>query len=248
MQNNYRRLPLVGLHNARELGGWYTPEGVTQYGVFLRTDMHGNPTAEDIAFLKDYGVTMDVDLRGASELAHNPDALRDAPWCEYVHMPTVEETAEGAMDPSKFHPTPSQSMAEEYIQMSDERKDWVRGVFEAFGRCTGAAMFHCTLGKDRTGIISALLLGLCGVADEDIIADYCVTEVYLHEVFDAIRARMPAEKLAVMEPLLATKPSSMEALLKHLRETYGGIPAYLRACGVSDELAALLKARMLGKK
>ena len=77
MQNHYRKLPLIGIHNARELGGWHTPDGVTQYGVFLRTDMHEEVTPEDIAFLKDYGVTMDVDLRGASELRHHPDPLRD---------------------------------------------------------------------------------------------------------------------------------------------------------------------------
>ncbi len=64
----YRRLPLKSLRNARELGGWHTPEGMTRYGVFLRTDMHGSVSEEDMAYLKDYGVTMDVDLRGASGL------------------------------------------------------------------------------------------------------------------------------------------------------------------------------------
>ncbi len=248
MNTPYRRLPLTSLHNARELGGWHTPEGMTQYGVFLRTDMHGALSEEDMAYLKDYGVTMDVDLRGASELKHNPDALRDAPWCEYVHMPTIEEAAERAIDPKSFRPKPGMSMAEEYVTMVDERKDWVRNVFEAFGRCEGAAMYHCTLGKDRTGVITALLLGLCGVSDEDIIADYSVTEIYMQWVFDMISTRMPKEDLEIMEPLFGTPPSNMETLLGHIRASYGTIPEYLRLCGVPEEPLAKIKARLLGKK
>ncbi len=247
MKNPNRRLQLANLHNARELGGWHTPDSMTQYGVFLRTDMHATPTAEDIAALKDYGVTMDVDLRGAPELEHRPDPLRDEPWCEYVHVPMREESAEYAVAPGKFRPKPDFTMGKEYARMADVHQEWVRGVFEAFGRCTGTAMFHCTMGKDRTGLISALLLGLCGVADEDIIADYCVTEVYMRSVIDAFRAKMPPEELKYMKPLFDTPPSNMETLLGHLCERYGGIPAYLRACGVSDELAERIKARLLGK-
>ncbi len=247
MQNNYRRLPLTELHNVRELGGWHTPEGMTQYGVFLRTDMHGAPSEADIAYLKAYGVTMDVDLRGASELRHNPDPLQNEAWCEYVHAPTVEEAAERAIDPKKFRPKPGMSMAEEYVQMADDRKAWVRAVFEALGRCKGVAMYHCTLGKDRTGVITALLLGLCGVSDEDIIADYCVTEVYMRWVFDAIRARMPKEDVEIMEPLFGTPPSNMETFLGHIRENYGSVPEYLRVCGIPDETTARIKARLLGK-
>ncbi len=244
-----RKLPLVGLHNARELGGWYTPEGVTKYGVFLRTDLHEQVTEEDLAFLRDYGVTMDVDLRNASELKRTPDPLREKPWCEYVHMPTVEENPDQEVDPSKFIPDPNFSMAKVYVRMADERKNWVRGVFEAFGRCEGAAMFHCTMGKDRTGIITALLLGNCGVSNEDIIADYCVTQVYLGRIIEIYQVKWASEDRdrEKVKSMFGTPPENMETLLKHLNEKYGGIPAYLRACGVSDELAAKLKARLLGK-
>ena len=247
MNERIRRLPLAALHNARELGGWHTPDGVTRCGVFLRTDMHAAPTGEDMAFLRAYGVTMDVDLRGASELEHRPDPLREEPWCEYVHVPMTEESAEYAVAPGKFRPKPGFTMGAEYVRMAEKHQEWVRGVFEALGRCEGAAMFHCTMGKDRTGLITALLLGLCGVSDEDIIADYCVTEVYMHGVLDAFRAKLPPEEIAFMEPLLGTPPSNMEMLLGHMREKYGGIPAYLGASGVSDALAGRIRARLLGK-
>ena len=251
----YRRLPLTGLHNARELGGWYTPEGLTQYGVFLRTEVPSEITEEDAAFLRGYGVTMDIDLRGGQELESMPDKLRDAPWCEYVHLSMFnQEVARGAgLDKGKDAAAKSAAPPKDfswgalYARMADDHKDWVRGVFEALGRSTGIAMFHCTTGKDRTGIVSALLLGLCGVADEDIIADYCVSQVYLGWIYDRMKANLPPSSAEQQDPFFSTSPKNMEMLLSHLHENYGGIPGYLRACGVSDELAARLKNRLLGK-
>ncbi len=247
----YRRLPLAGMHNARELGGWYTPEGMTQYGVFLRTEVPSAITAEDAVFLRDYGVTMDVDLRGGQELESMPDKLRGEPWCEYVHLSMFnQQVARGAGaggGPEKSFSPKEFSWGMLYSRMVDDHKDWVRDVFEALGRCEGVALYHCTTGKDRTGIVSALLLGLCGVADEDIIADYCVSQVYLSWIYDRMKAKMSAEGAAAQDPFFSTAPENMEALLGHLREAYGGIPAYLSACGVPDELAARLKARLLGK-
>ena len=248
----YRRLPLAGMHNARELGGWCTPEGLTQYGVFLRTEVPSAITEADADFLRGYGVTMDIDLRGGSELESMPDRLADAPWCEYVHLPMFNrQVARGASaggGPSQSYAPEDFSWGVLYARMADNQKDWVRAVFEALGRCEGVAMYHCTTGKDRTGIVTALLLGLCGVADEDIIADYCVSQVYLSWIYDSMKAKMESEKAAAQDPFFSTAPENMQALLKHLHETYGGIPAYLRECGVADELAAKLKARLLGKK
>ena len=246
---NYRRLPLDGMHNARELGGWYTPEGVTRYGVFLRTEVPSAITEEDAAFLRDYGVTMDLDLRGGQELESMPDRLRDEPWCEYVHLSMFnQQVARGAEagGPSKSFSPKDFSWGTLYTRMVDDHMDWVRDVFEALGRCEGTALFHCTTGKDRTGIVSALLLGLCGVADEDIIADYCVSQVYLGWIYDRMKAKMPSEEAAKQDPFFSTAPENMKTLLAHLHEKYGGVPDYLRACGVSDELAAKLKARLLG--
>ena len=250
----YRRLPLVGMHNARELGGWYTPEGVTRYGVFLRTEVPSAITEEDMAFLKDYGVTMDVDLRGEQELESMPDKLRDVPWCEYVHLPMFNtHVARGASagnggGPSEHFSPKDFSWGMLYSRMAENQKEWLRAVFEALGRCEGTAIFHCTTGKDRTGMVAALLLGVCGVADEDIIADYCVSQVYLGWIYDRMKSKMSEEKAAEQDPFFSTSPKNMETLLGYLRENYGGVREYLRTCGVTDELMDRLKARLLGKK
>ena len=76
----YRRLPLEGLTNARELGGWNTPDGgQTRHRVYLRTEVPNRVTEKDKQFLRDYGVVMDIDLRGSSELEDLPDLFDPDP-------------------------------------------------------------------------------------------------------------------------------------------------------------------------
>lgn len=242
----YRRLPLTGLNNARELGGWTAPEGVTRYGVFLRSEVPTRLTEEDLAFLKDYGLTMTVDVRGDEELAVMPDRLREVSWAEYVHIPMFDEDAARGAGLGKKSSDAGFTWGAQYVSMCEQYKDWVRRVMEALGRCEGAALFHCTTGKDRTGIISALLLGLCGVAEEDIVADYCVSQLYLGWIYEEMRRHMPKDRAQNLnDPFFSTAPENMQVLLAHLRENYGGAYGYLRACGLSASLLQKLKTRLL---
>ena len=197
-----------------------------------------------MAFLRDYGVTMVVDLRGDSELASMPDLLREADWAEYVHLPMFEANAARGAGVGKKHSEAGFNWGDIYVAMCEDFKGWVQKVMEALGRCEGTALFHCTTGKDRTGIVAALLLGLCGVAEEDIVADYCVSQLYLDWIYE----KMPVSRKSEDEdPFFGTAPSNMQKLLKHLREKYGGIVDYLRDCGVSDELIAKLRERLVIK-
>lgn len=242
----YRRLPLAGMSNARELGGWSTPDGITRYGVFLRSEVPSRVSEADMAFLRDYGVTMVVDLRGDEELAVMPDLLRDAPWAEYVHVPMFDEDAARGAGLGKKSSEPGFTWGEQYILMCESYKDWVRRVLEALARCEGAALFHCTTGKDRTGIITALLLGLSGVAEEDIVADYSVSQLYLGWIYDLMLQHMPKDKNpSTSDPFFSTAAENMQVLLAHWREQYGGVRGYLSACGVSDALQEKLRNKLV---
>ena len=88
----YRRLPLEKLVNARDLGGYAAAGGkITKYGVFLRTDCPVEISEKDWQYLKDYGVTMSIDLRGNDEAADSPSALADVPGHTYVHLSITGE-------------------------------------------------------------------------------------------------------------------------------------------------------------
>jgi protein-tyrosine phosphatase len=134
--------------------------------------------------------------------------------------------------------------------MADDCRDWVAQTLTALAEARGAALFNCTTGKDRTGIISALLLSLAGVCDEDIVADYCVSEVYLTRVYEPLlreyNLRFPSENGAELtNPFFKTSPVNMVVLLAHLETAYGGGAAYIRACGVSGAAVEKLRAKLV---
>ena len=248
----YRRLPLTGLTNARELGGWNTPNGLTKYGVFLRTEVPYGLTAEDIAFLRDYGVTMDIDLRGAPELESMPDMLRTENWVEYIHLPMHDNRASnGGAGSTSGHVRSSMeenfSWGRLYVRMTEDSRDWVKKVIETLARAEGVAMYHCTTGKDRTGIVSAMLLGICGVCNEDVLADYCVSEVYLDWIYARLRKAMNLpDNGEEIEPFFKTAPLNMRILLAHWEENYGGVCGFLRDCGVTEDCMETIRRRLVG--
>jgi protein-tyrosine phosphatase len=250
----YRRLPLDGLRNARDLGGYPAAGGITKYGRFVRSEAPCALTERDLAFLEAFGVTLSVDFRGDGEVARRKSALEGAPFLRYVRSPTFnDQVAFGASPGGGDKKPPVTHMVrwgEKYIEMADTCRDWVAGTLELLAGADGAALYNCTTGKDRTGIISALLLALAGVADDDIIADYCVSQVYLSEIYDPMiteyNKKFSPENAAVKsDPFFRTDPENMEQLLRHIAENHGGAENYLRGSGVSDAAIAALRGRLV---
>lgn len=234
----YRRLPLDGLLNARDLGGYAADGGVTRCGVFLRSDVPALLSEGDLRFLRHYGLTAVVDLRSEAERERTPDVLALQDWIAYSAVPLYDKTAARgeSLDGRSF------SWADHYIRLVENAKDWVRDVLAALADAPGCALFHCATGKDRTGIVAALLLSLCGVADEDAAADYCLSRVYLTPLVEELcrsgRIASPDD------PFFATQPENMLRLLCYLRAQYGDVPAYLTACGLSQARQNALRRRL----
>ena len=133
------------------------------------------------------------------------------------------------------------SMAELYIRNLDGARESFVQVFRLFFENSGAALFHCTAGKDRTGMVSMLLLELAGVPDEVIVADYAATERYMRPVFAKLVEQMRGIGVEVPDHALRSAPDSMVQLLTYLRAKYGDARQYLEAGGIKpEELTALL--------
>ena len=251
MAAQYRRLPLEGLRNARELGGYPVKGGgCTRYGQFIRCEVPRHLTEGDLRFLREYGVTASLDFRGDMELEHYPSVLRDVSWCEYLHIPTF--SAQLAF-PRGYRPERVDAFVkwgDKYTEMLRFSGDWVKQVMEAMAARQGTIMFNCTTGKDRTGIIAGLLLGLAGVEDEDIIADYCVSQVYLRQVYVELAEKLPAGRdsgeTVFTDPFFRTDPENMEAMLGFIRGSFGSVTDYVRSVGVSGASVETLRARLAG--
>ena len=239
----YRRLPLTGLCNARDLGGHQTLGGVTRFGAVLRCEAPRALSKEDIDFLRRYGVTVSIDFRGDKEVLRHPSSLENAPGIEYRRVPTYDKQLAFAVGGAKGEFV---NWGDKYIALVENARNWVCDTLQTIAGSTGGVICNCTTGKDRTGVISALLLGLCGVPDDDIIADYCVSEIYLKDAYGALLSNEPGKTVDINphSPYLRTAPENMAALLGHL-SSRGGVEAYLKSCGITPTQVAALREKLI---
>ena len=241
----FRRLPLGGIPNLRDLGGWAVMSGVTQCGVFLRSALPQYIDEESEALLRRYDLRTVIDFRSEREAERDPDPLRALDGITYLSMPMFDAAASGAA--LRIRPEAHFSWAEHYIRMAEQQKDWVCRVMTALAGSEGCALFHCTTGKDRAGIISALILSMCSVCDEDVVADYCVSEIYLRPMYAEMESYSRLCNGNIDAPFYRTEPATMRAFLEHIFGKYGSAAGYLASCGLPESAAARIREKLTGK-
>ena len=238
-----RHLPLEGTYNVRDLGGYATRDGgVTQWRTLFRADGLHRMSPEAQVSLLSHGVRQVIDLRRSNELETAPNVFAGSDRVTYRHLSLLVDE----LPLVQGDPTP---LVETYRCILDERQEQVRTVLAHFAEPDGLpAVFHCTAGKDRTGVIAALLLGLVGVPDETIVADYALTTTYLGDGFIAEmreRAEQRGYTWEQYQPLVISPPEFMASTLTYLRQTYGDSEAYLRGIGLSETQLEQLRQAFL---
>jgi protein-tyrosine phosphatase len=237
-----RHLQLAGAYNVRDTGGYLTVDGRTiHWHTLLRGDSLHRLTPEAQAHLIGMGLRTVVDLRRSSECAESPNVFADSGRVRYLHLPLFDD-APGAVDPQR-------TLDWIYRAILDDAQPRVRAIFGALAKPDAfPALVHCTAGKDRTGVIIALLLGVAGVPDEIIVRDYALSEQYLTDDFHAdLRTRVEARgsNWAAMQQLLGAPTDVMEDTLSYLSGTYGDIATYLGGIGVTDSEIAAVRAALV---
>ena len=229
-----RILAWEACHNARDVGGYPTHSGLqTRWQTLVRADNLHKLTPEGQAAVRDYGVRTVIDLRLAHEIEKTPNpfaAQRDLPEAPtYLNLPLHDPAANAAMDVAA-------SMMEEYIIILEQSKPLVAGVIQAAASslAEGAVVVHCHGGKDRTGIVVALLLSIAGVPRETIIEDYSLSEAQLEPLHAAwLEEQSIAQGHPVDRPRwMHSRPETMRGVLDFLDQEYGGPEGYLQAAGV----------------
>jgi len=240
-----RLLDWEGCLNARDLGGYETSDGrETRWGTVVRSDNPAALTEAGRAALAGYGVRAIVDLRLPAELADHPNPFAE-PGDHGIAYTNVS-----FIDPAAAPPDAVTTLAEDYLQMLDRFRPGVAEVMSAVARAPdGAVVIHCAAGKDRTGLISALLLGLADVPAATIAADYAMTAELLRPRDQAWLERCPPEERAEREAMLARYAPTAEVMLEVLAgldERHGGVEAYLLDAGVPRADLERLCDRLLG--
>ena len=240
-----KHLPVDGLSNCRDLGGFACDGGVTRYGVFLRSEAPYRITEKGVEYLRDYGLTETIDLRGENEADFLRSRLRDVLPYRIIPLRGGAETFK-----KENLPQGEFSWDKVYIMRALQHRDWFRDCVNACAEAEGCLLFHCTTGKDRTGILTCCLLGAVGVSRDDIAADYCLSQVYLQDMFAAMRdgTLTIREGPSNFKPYVFQTPfTAMVKFYDFLCETYGSVTGYLKDIGVSDEALSALEEKFVQK-
>lgn len=240
---NVRRLTVAGLSNCRDLGGFACDGGATKFGVFLRSEAPCGLSTEAIEQLKAYGLTESFDLRGETETLWRPSALEHVLPYRRIPLSGGAETFD-----KKNLPQGEFSWDKVYINRALQHGAWFRDAFTACAEAEGMVLFHCTTGKDRTGILTCCLLAAAGVSREDIAADYCLSEVYLQKMFAAMKdgSLTIREGASHFEPYVFHTPyDAMLRFYDFLTETYGSVREYLLHIGVTEQSIDHLRQKFI---
>jgi protein-tyrosine phosphatase len=239
-------LAWAGCSNVRDLGGLpLAGGGVTESGVVVRADNVRNLTAEGRDALARYGVRRVVDLRWPEELAEDP--VGDLP-VEVVHVPVFGDhrpatryaryatLAAAVPDAAEF----ARRLYGEYLE--EFPQGFVAAV-DAVASAPGTAVLHCTAGKDRTGIVVALILRMAGVGIEAVAADYALTDasVLLRR---GLADGMSEEEVRARTFLLGAPHEGMVRFLGDVDARYGSAAGYLERAGLDGAAARALAQRL----
>ena len=241
-----RFVELAGAHNFRDLGGLPTRDGATtRSGVLYRSDALHHLEPSDVERLGELGVRTIVDLRSSAELEHTGRGPLEDTDIAFVHAPlSHSQNGVHVLPPSLA----DGDLGAHYVASLSDRTETLAQIIALLATAEHLpAVFHCTAGKDRTGMVAALVLSLVGVADEVIVEDYALTDDRMELVMQAIRASGGAAKLPddVAARVVRAEASSMVAFLQGLADGYGGAEGWARGAGIGDDTLASLHAALV---
>lgn len=256
-----RRVVLASAPNMRDLGGIPVTSGVVRAKLLYRSASLAKLDEADEAVFESLGITTVYDLRTSAEREDAPDRVADdvrSVWLDVVadsqdnvaaQIPTLLANpaalenmlgggrADGYLADAnrKFVSLPSALTAYRsfYLDLIDENR-------------TGAALFHCTTGKDRTGWAAASFLLLLGASEDDVLADYLETNTDLAPSLRPMLAALEAKgvRTELLDPILGVRASYLDAALDELRIRYGTIENYARSgLGLTDLQIGELRRR-----
>ena len=226
-----------GCRNARDVGGLPTADGRTiRAGVLIRSESLQYLTPEGVEAVRRSNVSRILDLRGDGEVDVAPTPFTGDPIA-------VRQSLQDPADPDHGQPT----IVAACTWMLDRRPELFAAAVKAIAdEPDGAVVVHCHGGKDRTGMVVALALSVAGVPQEEIVADYFLTQTRLADWLAEQLADEPdTSKHPELIEFRDTRAESLVAILRHVDEKYGGAEAYLRHGGLTSDDLDRLRTRLI---
>ena len=243
-----RLVPLEAVHNFRDLGGYATTDGrTTRWRVLFRADGLYRLTPADVESLAPLGLHTVIDLRSDPELDERGRFPVDAHPVVFHHLPIVDKT--WSPDQRPAFDRDEDFLIWAYGEMLEIGAPRFAKAFEVLAEPDALpAVFHCAAGKDRTGLLAALLLGSIGVSHDDIVDDYSLTSEGMERFRAWAERELPewSDRMATMPPAFTMAlPDAMRHVLEQLAAEHGSIRAYVRSIGVSESTLETLESVLL---
>jgi protein-tyrosine phosphatase len=236
-----RDIALVNTYNLRDLGGYPTVDGrQVRWRRLFRGAGLQRLSDDDLETVRGLGLVTVVDLRTEGELAASGGYALPATFHHLPMLTTIWDLS--GVDP---HVAADEYLAARYAEMLDEGATTIAAVMRILARPESfPVVFYCAAGKDRTGVLAALVLDAIGVEPEHIVADYHLSK----ERVERIRARAAAASGAMLvqpPPFMQAPAGAMRLLLEAIRHTYGSTADYLAGIGIERAALDAVAANLL---
>jgi protein-tyrosine phosphatase len=236
-----RLVELSGACNFRDLGGYPTADGrQTAWRRVFRADGLTNLTDDDLGVLDEIGVVSVIDLRTDLETQTRGRFPVHVNHVTYHHLPLTETLPGEEQAPQWHDPT---FVSARYVQMLADGASSVTAAVRLLADTSNLpAVFHCSVGKDRTGVLAAVVLGLLGVPDEVIVEDYALSAAAMVRILERLEREFPEaeEVIARYRPvILSVDPASIRGLLHAVNAEHGSFAGLSSSLGVEPEVEAL---------
>lgn len=244
-----RHIELERAFNFRDLGGYPTADGrVTKWQTLYRADGIHRISDADVVRLEPLGLKTVIDLRTPDEIEQHGRFPLEAYAVDYHHLPVLDVV---------WSPDQIQSLGDSPTFLVDRYREMLVIGEAALGMSlrllaeieTYPAVFHCAAGKDRTGIVAALVLALVRVPDEVIAEDYALSREGVARMIEWVMENVPEARERMNSApaaMMGAEPESILSLLEHIRADHGSIEAYVATLGVDEAHIARLQAALVG--
>ena len=237
-----RALHWSGCRNVRDMGGLpVAGGGAIRPGALIRADSLDRLDPDGLLAFAEHEVSLILDLRNEAEADVRPHPFADDP--RYRLVPLIDPRRERTRDR-----TADRTLGMIYSGSLDRNaRCIVDGVAAIADAPAGGVVVHCAVGKDRTGMIVALVLSALGVPENEIAQDYELSADCLREEFDEVIASLDEREKARIVERMSSRAETILQLLGHARDHYGGAEGYLLAHGLGSDRLQRLRDRLISE-
>ncbi len=256
-----RVLPMKGIHNFRDYGGYGARGGKLRRGMLWRSGQHCDATPDDLALVHDVGIATVIDLRGDSERSSYPCLRHDAFDGQVLFHPgeTTGQRGKAVHEQAAFNVRTAQEAHEAMLRIyttlpfQPVLAGTYRLYMQALAERDSPSLLHCLAGKDRTGVGAALVHKLLGVHHDDIIEDYLLTNIAgdpeARIAAGALHIRSgfgPAMDDAALRVLMGVDAAFLDQSFTAMAERHGSVEVYARdVLGVTPQMVEAMEQRLV---